>query len=59
MRCLECGYVINAIVYHCMIDGNDADFCSMRCIRKYSKAYFHVRIVLIETYTVPEKVIFT
>jgi len=58
-KCHNCWRVIDVKVFHCMIDGWDADFCSEKCIRKYSKAHSHVRIVLIETFIVPEKVIFT
>lgn len=47
--CPNCG-LKPIVVFHTMIDGNYADFCSMSCIEEYSRHNPKVRIVLIEIY---------
>jgi len=49
IKCLNCG-LAPIIVFHTMIDGNDYDFCSVTCIKKYSKRHPKERIVLIEKF---------
>jgi YHS domain-containing protein len=49
--CLNCGNTITyrEYVYHCMINGNDYDFCSEKCIKEYSKNK-KCTIVLVEKF---------
>lgn len=44
--CLNCG---NKPMFHCVIDGNDFDFCSIDCIEKYSKSK-GCKIILIDCF---------
>lgn len=57
--CLRCG---NYGAIHCMINGNDFNFCSENCIKEYSKTKgIPVTVIDIDLIkdTTPEKVIFT